>query len=130
MTREWETRSRRDDGGVRRNRLTLLAGVLAAAGLVVAVVPFRIGIPVEGEAARTGCRPPVVSAWHSSEKVALQLWAVTIDTNMEGGPRHGYAIRGGAEPWCAAKARLRLAISVVLLGAALTAGMAARRPAR
>ena len=91
----------------------MLGLVVAAAGVALAVAPFRISIELgpEGEA-RARCRPPAISAWKGGEKDQLRLWAVTVGTDMA-----GYEVRGGEEPWCAEKARPRLAVaSAVIVG--------------
>lgn len=111
----------------RRRLLALLGLVVAAAGVALAVAPFRVSIDLgpEGQV-RARCRPPAISAWKGGEKDELRLWAVTVETDMA-----GYEVRGGQEPWCAEKARPRLAVAaaVIVGGLALFASqLLTRRP--
>ncbi len=103
----------------RTRQFGLVGLVLAAAGGVLAVAPFRISIDLGASGhVRPRRRPPVVSAWERGPKDEVQLWAVTV-----GEKEHGFEVRGGQEPWCGDEARPRLALAGLLLatGAATTA---------
>jgi hypothetical protein len=100
----------RQDDPVRKG-LLVTSVVLGIGGLALALVPFRVSIPLgtKGQV-RPTCSPPLISAWHRGPKDQVALWAVTVGTD-----KSGYEVRSGAEPWCGEKARPRLGISVVLL---------------
>ncbi len=93
--------------------LTVLGLVLAIAGVVWAVAPYRVPIKVRqvllGSAHPTAltasCSPSVVSIWHLHDKRDLQLWAVTDHEHF------GTEVRGGQGRWCADEAGHRLWIS-------------------
>ena len=99
-----------------RGASLFVSGCLVLIALVLAVAPFSL-------AARpniTGleCRSPVVSAWSRGPKDQLQLWAVTVGTEMR-----GYEVVSGTlGPWCRGPARSRLLVSGGLLIAAVIVG--------
>ena len=112
----------RQDDSVRKG-LLVTAVVLGIGGFALALVPFRISIPLGTKGhVRPMCSPPLISAWHRGPKDHLALWAVTVGTDQS-----GYEVRSGAEPWCAEKARPRLGISFVLWVASGALLLLARR---
>lgn len=99
---------------MKRPLLLLASAVLVVGGTGVACMPFHATInllqpdDLAGDI-RARCRRPIIAAWNRDKKGQLALWAVTNGTTGES----GYAVRSGAEPYCAAPARRRLIASAL-----------------
>ena len=114
---------------------TILVGVLAAVvGLLLAVIPYGVSIPVHSvllgstpagpSSVNASCSPAVASIWHLSDKRQLALWAVTDNQHF------GFEIKGGQQRWCADKAAHRLPIALILIVGGIVAIVVGRRVAK
>ncbi len=102
-----------------------MAGAVVLGGVAAALVlvPFKMSISIgNARQATVRCKPPIVSAWKSGPKEEPQLWAVTVGTGTTLG-----TVPEGHEPWCTESARRRLTGAGMLLGAAASTAIFARR---
>ena len=105
-----------------------MAGAVVLGGVAAALVlvPFKVSISIgHHRKATVRCKPPIASAWKRGPKDELRLWAVTVGTGTT-----GYSASVGPASWCTANARRRLAGAGVLLGAAASTAIFARRQLR
>ena len=99
-----------------RGAALFVSGCLVLIGLLLAVAPFSLA--PKPNITGLDCRSPVVSAWSHGPKDQLQLWAVTVGTEMRG----YQVVSGTLGPWCRGPARSRLLVSGGLLIAAAVVG--------
>src|SRR5438445_13053136 len=104
--------------GVIRGIGIAVGAALLVVGLVVGVRAFHItfhtpDVPPVSLPAR--CRAPAIGAWNTAPKGKLAVWATTSTGfgTLQGTWRIGYEVKSGQAPYCANRARLRLAGALV-----------------